>query len=570
MVISLPTSAQEFMNWPWEKIKPYYHELDERALDEANVEVWLSQWSYLIDLISETYARLTLAVNLDTTDKGAEYRYNAFLDGIYPASQAADQKLKEKLLASELEPNGFKIPLRKMRAESAIFSEVNLPLLSKERKLASQYNKVIGAQTVLWEGEERTLTRMRAIYQNPDRQVRQRAWQLCAQRQLADREAINRLWRKLLQLRSQLAENASLPGYRAYRWQQLLRLDYTPDDCVQFRQAIEQVAVPAASRVYDKHRCRAGLDSLRPWDLDLDLYPIHLPPLPSYGGVENLQETAEAVFKRVDPVLGKYFHSMRTEGLLDLENRKGKAPGGYCTAFPVTRRPLIFMNAVGLPGDVRTLLHEAGHAFHNFERLALPYAQQRHPGLEFAEVASMSMELLASPYLAARRGGFYSDIDAAQASIQHLEHILIFWPYMAVVDAFQHWAYQNTESASDPANCDAKWLELWQRFLPGVDWYGLEVEAMTGWHRKQHIYRYPFYYVEYGLAQLGAVQVWRNALEDQPGAVAVYRKALSLGGTETLPELFAAAGAKLAFDSQSLREAIQLIEGNIEKLEAVV
>lgn len=570
MFMSLPTSIEEFMNWPWERIKPSYRELDKYTLDEANVEAWLSQWSKVIDLISETYARLTLAVNQDTADKEAENRYNTFLDEIYPNSQAEDQKLKEKLLASEITPEGFKIPLRKMRAESAIFSEVNLPLLSQERKFASQYNKIIGAQTVLWEGEEQTLAQMRAVYQNTDRQVRQRAWQLCTQRQLGDREAINQVWGKLLRLRIKLAENAGLPDYRAYRWQQMHRLDYTPEDCDQFRQAIEQVAVPAATRIYDKHRHRMGLDQLRPWDLDLDLYPITIPSLPSYGSVEDLKETVESVFKWVDPVLGKYFHSMRTEGLLDLENRKGKAPGGYCTAFPVTRRPFIFMNAVGLAGDVRTILHESGHAFHNFERLALPYAQQRHPGLEFSEVASMSMELLAAPFLTTRQGGFYSDKDAAQARIQHLEHILIFWPYMAVVDGFQHWAYLNPTEASNPANCDDKWLRLWQRFIPGVDWNGLEAEAMTGWHRKQHIYRYPFYYVEYGLAQMGAVQVWRNALEDQASAVEAYRKALSLGGTKTLVDLFAVAGAKLAFDSQTLRDAVQLVEENIEKLEAAL
>lgn len=567
MFTSLPVSIQEFMNLPWDKIKSYYQELEGYPLGERNVEDWLSQWSSLIDLISETYARLTLAVNQDTTDKGAESSYDAFLDEIYPASQAADQQLKEKLLASQVEPKGFEVPLRKMRTESAIFREVNLPLLSEERKLASKYNKIIGAQTVLWEEEERTLTQMRRVFQNPDRQVRQLAWQMCAQRQLADREAINSLWCQLLQLRNHLASNASLPDYRAYRWQQMLRLDYTPEDCAQFRQAIEQVAVPAASRVYDRHRQRAGWKSLRPWDLDLDLYPIHFPPLPSYGDVENLKETAEEIFKCVDPVLGNNFHTMRTEGLLDLENRKGKSPGGYCTAFPVTRRPFIFMNAVGLPGDVRTILHESGHAFHNFERISLPYAQQRHPGLEFSEVASMSMELLASPYLPARQGGFYSDRDAARFRIHHLEHILIFWPYMAVVDAFQHWAYQNPTSASDPSNCDAQWLQLWQRFIPGVDWKGLEAEAMTGWHRKQHIYRYPFYYVEYGLAQIGAVQVWRQALDDQAGAVAAYREALSLGGTKTLPELFAAAGVKFAFDSQTLGEAVHLIEKNIENLE---
>jgi oligoendopeptidase F len=279
----------------------------------------------------------------------------------------------------------------------------------------------------------------------------------------------------------------------------------------------------------------------------------------------------EEVFRRIDPPLGQYFQTMRHEDLLDLANRKGKAPGAYSISFPASGRPFIFMDAVGLATDVRSLLHEAGHAFHNFERSAhLLYTQQRAPGLEFAEVASMAMELLAFPYLSRQAGGFYADGDAARFQIGQLEHILFFWPYMAVVDAFQHWVYTHPEKAADPPACDAHWLDLWRRFLPSVDWSDLEAEAMTGWHRKQHIFRYPFYYVEYGLAQLGAVQVWRNALQDQAGAVRKYRQALALGGTVPLPALYRAAGARLAFDAATLGEAVGLIEEQLRKLEAAM
>jgi oligoendopeptidase F len=224
------------------------------------------------------------------------------------------------------------------------------------------------------------------------------------------------------------------------------------------------------------------------------------------------------------------------------------------------------MNGIGLASDVRTILHEAGHAFHNYERLLLPYFQQRIPGLEFAEVASMAMELLASPYLDAQPDGFYTPDDARRFRIAHLEHILAFWPYMAVVDAFQHWVYTHHAQASDPRFCDARWLELWQRYLPGVDWSGLDEQAMTGWQRKQHIHRYPLYYIEYGVAQLGAVQVWRNALADPQKALEQYRYALSLGGTAALPELYAAAGAKFAFDAETLGEAVELVEQTIISL----
>jgi oligoendopeptidase F len=261
---------------------------------------------------------------------------------------------------------------------------------------------------------------------------------------------------------------------------------------------------------------------------------------------------------------------MRQNDMLDVPNRKNKRPGAFCTSLPHTGSPYIFMNAVGKRDDVRTLLHEAGHAFHNFETMQhLPYLPQRRYPIEFAEVASMAMELLAAPYLDSTHGGYYVTADAARDRIAHLEKIIFFWPYMAVVDGFQHWAYTSGDAPRDPAACDEKWAELWSRFIH-VDYTGLETERMTGWHRKQHIYNYPFYYVEYGLAQLGAVQVWANALSDQAGAVKRYREALALGGTRSIPELYAAAGAKFAFDAKTLGEAVGLIESTIERLEAQV
>jgi oligoendopeptidase F len=568
MFSTLPTTSLEFMDLPWSQVEPYYLDLVGRSMGERTVFVWLSDWTRLSDLVQEAYARFKVALDRDTADPRAEIHYHTYLDGVFQASQAMEQKLKRKLLESGLEPAGFSVPLRKLRAEVAIYRDQNLPLLAEERKLASRYDKIVGAQTVQWQGEETTLPGLRRVLHDPDRSVRRSAWQFAAKRQLADRDAANEIWVQLMNLRRALAENTGLPNFRAYRWQQLARLDYTPQDCFQFQRAIEQAVVPAASRVYEKRRRRLSVDSLRPWDLDLDLYPVELPALPAYGSLDDLQRAAEGIFRRIDPQLGDYFRVLRLEGLLDLENRKGKAAGAYCMTFPTSHRPFLFMNAVGLASDLRTLLHESGHAFHSFERTShQPYAPQRLSGLEFAEVASMAMELLASPYLLASQGGFYSERDAARFQIAHLERILLFWPYMAVVDAFQHWVYENHTAAMDPVNCDAHWLDLWQRFLPAVDWSGLEVEAMTGWHRKQHIFRYPFYYVEYGLAQLGAVQVWRNALQNPAGAVRAYRQSLTMGGTATLPQLYAAAGANFAFDTASLKEAVDLIETTIERLE---
>jgi oligoendopeptidase F len=309
------------------------------------------------------------------------------------------------------------------------------------------------------------------------------------------------------------------------------------------------------------------LDRLRPWDLTdgwygLPLEAAHQPPLRPYKDTAELTAKVSAVFHKVDPQLGRYFEIMLAEGLADLENRKNKAPGAQCVTFAATRRPFIICNAVGTHDDVQTTLHESGHAFHDFEAAHLPYFPQLAVPLEFAEVASMGMELLAAPYLTE----FYTEAEAARAQVEHLEGAILFWPFMAVVDAFQHWVYEHPEAGRDPDQCDAQWSALWDRFIPGVDWSGLETVKATGWHRKLHIHLYPFYYTEYGMAQLGAVQIWSNAQHDQRQAVADYRRALALGGSVTLPEMFSAAGATFAFDAPMLAKAIGLMEAKIEAL----
>jgi oligoendopeptidase F len=406
---------------------------------------------------------------------------------------------------------------------------------------------------------------MRPVLLNSDRAVREQSWRLVAERQLADREALNDLWKRCLTLRREIAANADMPDYRAYIWRSMLRFDYSPDDCLNFHRAIEEVVVPVATRIYEKRRAQLGVTTLRPWDTDVD--PLGRSPLHPFDDVKVLDQKTANIFNRVNPELGDHYAIMQREGLLDLENRKGKAPGGYCTGFEYSKRPFIFMNAVGLHDDVQTLLHEGGHAFHVFESIDLPRYQWIEVPTEFAEVASMSMELLAAPYLSQAAGGFYSEQDAARARVEHLEGIIQFWPYMAVVDAFQHWVYTYPEDALDPAHCDAQWSELWERFMPGIDFSGLDDVKKTGWHRKLHIFQIPFYYVEYGLAQLGAVQVWRNSLSDQPKAIAEYRKALALGGTVSLPGLFSAAGAKFAMNGATLRDAVELVERTLDQLD---
>ncbi len=569
MLKNIPSNPTALINWKWEEIALHYKDLAARPLTASNADGWLADWSRLGEHLEELYARLQVATSVNTTDKEADERMNKFLNTIYPNAMAAEQKLKEKLLASGLEPKGFEIPLRNMRAEADLFRQANLPLLAEEKKYNLEYDKILGAQTVQWDGEEVTLTKLKTVFQEPERAKREKAWRAIAERQLADRKAINELWQKYMPLRGNIARNADKPSYREYAWQQRLRFDFTAADCKSFHQAIEEVVIPAATRIYARRRKALGVDTLRPWDLEDGWYSRPTPPagepaLKPFTGMDELKASSSAIFHKVDPVLGGYFDTMLRAGLTDLDNRKNKAPGAFCTSYTSIRKPFIFVNAVGTHDDVQTTLHESGHAFHVFETANIQYVQQLSVPMEFAEVASMGMELLAAPYLTE----FYTAAEAARARIEHHERSILFWPFMAVVDAFQHWVYENPTEGAQPDKCDAKWAELWRRFIPGVDWSGLEDVISTGWQRKLHIHQYPFYYTEYGMAQLGAVQIWDNAIKDQAGAVSAYRKALALGGTVTLPELFAAAGAKFAFDSATLKKAVDLMERVIEELEA--
>ena len=567
MFTKLSKDPQVFIEWNWEQIKPFADDLEQRPLSSQNLAGWVMDWSDLRRLISEIYSRLRVATTVNTADQAAKQRFNTFLDQVFTPSQAVDQTLKQKLLASGLEPEGFEIPLRNMRVEAAIFRQENLPLLAEEKKLANEYDEIIGAQTVEWNGQEVTPTQLEPVYRSLDRNEREKAWRLVMERKLADRDKLNDLWIRLLQVRGQIAKNAGFPDYRLYRWQELLRLDYTPADCLSFHRAIEQVVVPAAMRMYATRQEQLGLTQLRPWDLNVD--PLGREALKPYKTTTELVDKVSTIFHRVDAQFGEYFDLMCQKGLLDLENRKGKAPGAYCAGYDMVRLPFVFENAVGLHEDVATLLHESGHAFHVLEEAHLPYYHQLPVGMEFAEVASMAMELLASPYLLASEGGFYSEKEAARARIEHLEEAVLFWPYMVVVDAFQHWAYENHAQAMDPKSCDRAWAELWRRYMVGVDWSGLDDLMVTGWQRKLHIFEDAFYYVEYGLASLGAFQVWANALKDQKGAVAAYRRGLALGGTVPLPQLYQAVGAKFSFDAETLQMAVSLAERVITELSQV-
>ncbi|MCC6892732.1 MAG: M3 family oligoendopeptidase [Anaerolineae bacterium] len=565
---SLPTTTQDFSNWTWGQIQPYYDELNTRPLDAETVERWLADWTHLDNLINESRMRLWIRTTTHTNDEDGVKRFHVYLSDIMENVEVGDQRLKEKLLASGLTPAGMAVPLRDMRAEAALFREANVPLSTEESKLNTDYDQILGSQTVMWEGEEITLLQLRTVYYNPDRDLREKAWRLEIERRAVDTPVLNTLWGKMLTLRQQVATNAGFKDYRDYMWQARKRFDYTPEDCTVFHDAVAEVVVPAAERIYEQRRKRLGIDTLRPWDLLVDT--SGQPALRPFETVEELETRSEAVFQHVDPQLGAYFGIMRKEGLLDLGNRKNKAPGGYQTDLRLVKRPFIFMNAVSTHEDVQTMIHEGGHAFHCFESGKLPYSQQLEITMEVAELASMSMEMLAAPYLTHDFGGFYTPSEAARARIEHLEEIITLLAYIAVVDAYQHWVYTHIEAAADPENCDEAWVSLWKRFMKGIDYSGLEDALLVRWRRQSHIFQDPFYYIDYGLAQLGALQVWENALQDQTKAVRQYLDALALGSTAGLRDVFKAAGATFAFDAATFGRLIGLIERTVAELEAQV
>jgi oligoendopeptidase F len=565
--LMMPTAIDQIDPRQWETFQPFFESLQQREIPPETRRGWLEEWSQLLSLISESLNWLYIQKTIDTTNEEAEQAFLDFVENVMPQVQVADQALKERLLSLDVsDMPDMALVLRDLRNEADLFREKNVPLKTELTKLENEYDKLTGVLSTDWDGEEKNLNQLNALLKDEDRATREQAWKEIMALWQSQREALNQLYADMLILRRQLAENTDLPDYRAYAFRALGRFDYTPEDCFTFHEAIETAVVPAARRIYEKKRQRLGLDVLRPWDVDVDT--SEAPPLKPYQGQDELIQGSLNVLNQVDPALGRHFGTMAEENLLDLETRQGKALGGYCTTLWVRKRPFIFMNGVGIHDDVQTLLHEAGHAFHSFEAAKLPLIWQANAPMEFCEVASMSMELMAAPYLTKDFGGFYSASEAARARIEHLEGIITFLPYMTVVDAFQHWVYTHPDEAANSEACDQAWDDLWQRFMPDVDWTGFEEIRMSGWHRKLHIFTVPFYYIEYGMAQVGALQVWQNAIRDEKTAVAAYQNALALGGTQTLPDLFTAAGANFRFDTTLLSELVALIEETISDLEA--
>ena len=548
----------------WSQVAPLFDKLEKRAAQAQNVpelEAWLLAWSELNAALDEESARRNIAMTCHTDNAQAEQDYLYFVENVEPHVKPRQFVLEQLYVAHPQRPNlppaRYAVFDRDITNHVALFRPENVALETREAKLGQQYQKLIGAQTVQFRGAERTLVQMGRFLEEPDRALRQEAWELVARRRLEDVDQCEAIFDELVQLRTQIARNAGFPDYVQYIFRQKGRFDYSPADCVKFHDAIENEIMPVVRGFQAGRKQLLSVDKLRPWDLAVD--PQNRPPLHPFSDVGEMVARTQKIFDQLDAGLARGFRQMQDLKLLDLDNRKGKAPGGYQSTLAEARLPFIFMNAVGVQRDVETILHEAGHAFHAQATRGDDLYPYRSAPIEFCEVASMAMELLGAEFLEE----FYPAAEANRARKTHFEGIIGFFPWMAVVDAFQHWIYTHPDHTRSER--EAAYGQLMDRFGGDVDYAGYAAARLHSWHRQLHIFLYPFYYVEYGIAQLGALQVWANSKADRARALLAYKKGLSLGGSRPLPELFQAAGCRLEFSAETIRPLIQLVQSELKK-----
>jgi oligoendopeptidase F len=551
----------------WDQVAPRFDRLEAglpQSDSVAALEEWLLDWSELSAALDEESSKRYIAMTCHTDNAEAEKAYLHFVEMIEPQLKPRQFKLAQLFVnhpaRRQLAPDRYKVFDRDTQLHVELFRPENVPLETEEAKLSQQYQKLSGSLTVRFRGEEKTLVQMGRYLEETNRALRQEAWELVAQRRLQEADKFDDIFDQLIQLRGQIAKNAGFDNYRDYAFRKLGRFDYAPSDCESFHGAVETEVMPIVRELQTERRSKLGLESLRPWDLTVD--PQNRAPLRPFERVEEMVERTQNVFQQLDPDLAAGFQQMQTLHLLDLGNRKGKAPGGYQSTLPESRVPFIFMNAIGIQRDVETILHEAGHAFHSLATRKEDLYAYRSAPIEFCEVASMSMELLGNDFLEE----FYRRPEANRARRTHLEGIMNILPWIATVDAFQHWIY--THQNHTRSERGSAWVDLMTRFGGDVDWQGHEAVRARLWQRQLHIFIHAFYYIEYGIAQLGALQVWANSRRDKAGALQRYKSALELGGSRPLPDLFAAAGCKFEFSRATMAPLVRLVQEELAVLEA--
>ncbi|MGB7158038.1 MAG: M3 family oligoendopeptidase, partial [Tepidisphaeraceae bacterium] len=535
-------------------VEPLYRELIDRPIDSpAALERWLRDFSELASVVDEVGSRRYIDKSCHTDNAEIEKSYLRFVEEIDPKIKPLYFELQKKFLASPhrsaLTDGRYAMLAQRWTPDVELFRDENVPLETEVTKLVNEYDKTCGAMIVTFRGNEYTVQQMAKFLEEPDRTIREEAFRASVARRLVDKEKIESLFDEILPIRARIAQNAGLADYRAYTWKAYKRFDYTPDDCLRFADAIASSVVPLVNELDRQRKADLALARLRPWDMDVD--PKNRPPLRPFAQEQTdlLVDRTKEIFSRMSPALAEDFETLRQRQNLDLASRKGKQPGGYQANLEERREPFIFMNAVGVQGDVETLLHEGGHAFHTLAARGEELQFLRSAPIEFCEVASMSMEALGADHFDV----FYaSEADANRAKRTYFEGVIRLFPWIATIDSYQHWLY--THPGHSREQRAEEWLRLRARFGPSdahFDWSGFEDYRRHEWQRQLHLFHHPFYYVEYGIAQLGALQLWMKSKEDPHRALANYRAALALGGTRPLPELFAAAGIRFDFSERT-------------------
>lgn len=561
----------------WDNIEPLLNALLAREVNsKSELEQWLLDRSELEAAIGESGANTYIDMTCDTESEEKQDAYTSFITTVIPNAKPIGFELDKKFakLAEEYGLTGghHTVLYRDTKADVDLFRQENVSIETEISQLDQEYDKICGKMMVDFDGKEQTMPMMGKYSESADRSIREEAWKKSASRRLEDQKRISEIYDQMVTKRHQVAKNAGFNNFVEHSFKSKHRFDYTPETCFAFHDAIEKHVMPFVANLDAQRKQELGLEQLRPWDIAVD--PKGQAPLRPFEGGVDLIAKSQRVFDQLSPELATMFATMgdgsNTNGsadgaMLDLDSRKGKAPGGYLYFRDRSRIPFIFMNAAGQHRDVETMVHEAGHAFHSMYCVDEPLVWYRSSPIEYAEVASMTMELLTMPYWDA----FYpSEADANRARRKQLEGSISLLPWIATIDAFQHWVYENPEHTQ--AERAQAWLKLEERFgMQGhrVNWDGLDEERKFVWQRQGHLFGSPFYYVEYGIAQLGALGIWLISLEQgEEAALKAYKKSLSLGGSMPLPELFKAAGLDFDFGDATVSRLVKRVQAELDKL----
>lgn len=557
--------GEEFDLKSWEDLLPFFENLKNREINSVDdLRQWFLDRSELESYLSENFAWRYIRQTCDTANKGLINALQFFISEIQPKLSEYGNELDKKIVNNpfipELTDKGYDITLRGMKSAIEIFREANIPVITEMQTEERKYGAIAGAMTVTLDGEEMTLQKASDRLQSTDRAIREEAWTKINARRYEDHDKLDELLNNLVKLRNQVALNADFKNYRDYMFSAMGRFDYTPQDCYDFHDSVKDAVVPLLNGMASDRKDALQVNPLRPWDYKVDVKG--LAPLKPFATGEELLDKTIRCFSRLDPFLGDCLRIMKTMKHLDLESRKGKAPGGYNYPLDESGVPFIFMNATSNLRDMITLLHEGGHAVHSLVTKDLALNTFKHTPSEVAELASMSMELITMDYW----DEFFSDPhDLKRAKIQHLESIIETLPWVATVDKFQHWMYTNPAHTIEERK--REWVTIYNEFTDHVaDWSGLEIYREYLWQRQLHIYEVPFYYIEYGIAQLGAIGVWKNYKENSKEGLKGYLDALKLGYTAPITEIYKAANIPFNFSKEHITELMAFVKQELERL----